>query len=56
MTLVASRPLQLLHVPKWKLEEVNVNIIMSLPEATIGQDTICVVIDKLTLIEFAQAS
>jgi hypothetical protein len=41
--------LQPLHVPKWKWDEVAMDFVVGLPRAPSGQDSIWVVIDRLTM-------
>jgi hypothetical protein len=43
-----ARLLHLLHVLEWKWDEVAMDFVVALPRAPSGQDTIWVVIDRLT--------
>ena len=40
--------LQLLSVPKWKWEEISMDFIIGLPTTQKGNDSIWVIIDRLT--------
>ena len=43
-----AEPIQPLHMPKWKWEEVAMDFVVGLPKAPISHDTIWMVIDRLT--------
>jgi len=47
-TLVAYGPLQPLHIPKYKWEEVAMDFLVGLPKASTRKDAIWVVIDRIT--------
>ena len=36
------------HVPKWKWDEIGMDFILGLPRAPTGDDSIWVVVDRLT--------
>jgi hypothetical protein len=42
------RTLKPLLIPKWKWDEIAMDFILGLPKAPIGEDSIWVVIDRLT--------
>jgi hypothetical protein len=43
-----ARMLKLLLIPKWKWDEIAMNFILGLPKATIGEDSIWVIVNRLT--------
>jgi hypothetical protein len=46
-----QRPVRMLKpllIPKWKWDEIAMNFILGLPKATIGEDSIWVIVDRLT--------
>jgi hypothetical protein len=43
-------PLQLLHIPTWKWEDISMDFIVGLPRTAKGFDSIWVIIDRLTKI------
>jgi hypothetical protein len=40
--------LQPLEVPMWKWDQIAINVVLSLPIAPSGQDSIWVIVDRLT--------
>jgi hypothetical protein len=46
----AAGPLQSLHIPTWKWEDINMDFIVGLPRTVKGFDSIWVIVDRLTKI------
>jgi hypothetical protein len=47
-TIKTAGPLQLLHVPTWKWDEISMNFVVGLPQTPKGYDSIWVIVDWLT--------
>jgi hypothetical protein len=48
--LKTAGPLQSLHIPTWKWEDISMDFIVGLPRTTKGFDSIWIIIDRLTKI------
>ena len=46
--LKSTGPLQSLHVPSWKWDDISINFIVGLPKTSKGIDSIWVIVDRLT--------